>query len=94
MATAGIPLEFRWDRKRRALRFRFLADPDIDVPTEIYVPEGTWKGTPEIHTGGSAAPAAGLRAEYREAEQRIYVYNNGYRGEAVLRAGVLSKLKF
>jgi hypothetical protein len=92
MASAGTPLEFRWDLRRRTLYFRFLADPDLSAPTEIYVPPGLWE-TPELSVepaadaGAPVGTAAGLRAEYKPEADRIYVYNGGYRGEAVLWAG-------
>jgi hypothetical protein len=43
MATAGIPLKFTWDRKKACFCFLFCADPEIEAPTEIFIPS-RWFG--------------------------------------------------
>jgi hypothetical protein len=76
MATAGVPLLIRWDRKRALFRYRFRAEAAIEAPTEIYAPP-EWLGpTPLVTVSG------GLAWEYWEEEQRILVYNRGFKGEA------------
>ena len=37
--VSGIPLEMKFSLKRREFRFEFDADPIIDAPTVLYVPE-------------------------------------------------------
>jgi hypothetical protein len=80
MATAGIPLEFSWNRKKAAFNFRFNASPEIKAPTEIFIPSHYFEECPSIF----ACPEF-LRSDYRWEEQRLYVYNDGYYGEAVIR---------
>ncbi|MCL2478510.1 MAG: cellulase family glycosylhydrolase, partial [Treponema sp.] len=48
MATAGTPIEIRWDRKKRVFSFRFRADPAIKAPTEIYLPSLWFAENPTI----------------------------------------------
>jgi hypothetical protein len=78
MATAGEPLLIAWDRKRGVFRYRFRADGGIAAPTVIYLPEERFGQQPTIEA------SAGLRCEYRPAEQRLLVYHDGYGGEAEL----------
>jgi hypothetical protein len=80
IATAGVPLLVRWDRKRAFFRYRFRAVAAIEAPTEIYAPP-EWLGSkPLIRVSG------GLQGEYREEERRIFVYNQGFEGEAEISA--------
>ena len=74
MATAGIPLLLKWDRRRGIFRYRFKADGVIAVPTIIYLPADWFGLSPKIATP--------LRFEYRHGEQRLLVYNGGFSGEA------------
>jgi hypothetical protein len=80
IATAGVPLLVRWDRTRAFFRYRFLADPAIEAPTEIYAPP-EWLGSRPLLT-----VSEGLRGEYIEEERRIFVYNRGFEGEAEISA--------
>jgi hypothetical protein len=80
MATAGLPLLIRWDRKRSLFRYRFRADAAIEAPTEIYAPPD-WLGPAPLVT-----VSGGLAWEYREETQRILVYNRGFGGEGEIRA--------
>jgi hypothetical protein len=80
MATAGIPLAVSWDRKRGIFRYRYRADPSIPAPTEIFIPAGYFGSTPEITI--RTPDRAALKADYQPAEQRIFVQNEGYAGEA------------
>ena len=72
MATAGIPVSFRWDRKKGSFNYLFKADSAITAPTVIYIP-------PEF--GPNAAITTILRHEYKPDEQRLLVYNDGKEGE-------------
>ncbi|MDR0497840.1 MAG: cellulase family glycosylhydrolase [Treponema sp.] len=81
MATSGIPLKFLWDRKRAAFSFSFFADPAIKAPTEIFLPS-KWFGDPPFISIKSESGQEFLRTEYRQEEQRLFVYNDGYGGEA------------
>jgi hypothetical protein len=91
MATAGIPLYFRRDRKKTALYFRFRADPAIEAPTEIFLPSQYFGGNPGVSPaitvrrkgeGGKNMETGSLRTEYVREDQRLFVYNDGYGGEA------------
>ncbi|MDR0590167.1 MAG: cellulase family glycosylhydrolase, partial [Spirochaetaceae bacterium] len=50
MATAGIPRFLSWDRKKRLLLYRFMADAAISAPTEIYIPPEYFGSKPRIRT--------------------------------------------
>jgi hypothetical protein len=81
MATAGEPRELSWDRKRGLFRFRFSADPEIRAPTEIYVPPECFGTSPKIEIHGEALTPAEVEAEYRPEEGRVFIRNEGYRGD-------------
>jgi len=81
MATAGIPLKFKWDREKTAFYFRFRADPNIQAPTEIFVPARWFAGEPDISVT-PAGDSGSFRSKYVREEQRLFVYNDGYEGEA------------
>jgi hypothetical protein len=77
MATAGVPVSFRWDRKKGVFTYRFMADSAITAPTIIYIP-------PEFGpkaNGPKAEITTILRYEYKPDEQRLLVYNDGKGGE-------------
>jgi len=89
MATAGIPLAFRWDRKKAAFYFRFGSDPQVEAPTEIFIPS-QWFGeklsiSVKKTKEDSKQDPQSLRWEYAREEQRLLIYNDGYAGEAELR---------
>jgi hypothetical protein len=83
MATAGDVRELHWDRNRSRYRFRFSADPEIRAPTEIYAPPECFGASPkiEIHGDNSAGLASAVSAEYRADEGRVFIRNEGYRGD-------------
>jgi hypothetical protein len=81
MATAGEALELCWDRKQGLFRYRFAADPEISAPTEIYAPPECFGTSPKIELRAGAANPAGLAAEYRPEEDRVFIRNQGYRGD-------------
>ena len=88
MAIAGIPLKFTWDRKRAVFRFRFRSDPGVQAPTEIFIPSQWFGEKPAIlaktiEKDNGPTPKL-LRTEYIREQQRLYVYNDGYDGEAEL----------
>jgi hypothetical protein len=83
MAVAGTPLSFTWKRKSLLFVFRFAADPSIRAPTEIFLPAPWFGEAPGIGVNPvSADGSAVLRFEYRAADQRLFVWNGEYRGEA------------
>jgi hypothetical protein len=90
MAVAGVPLFFRWDRKKGVFTLRFRADPAIAAPTEIFLPG--FGPAPEISAepvgpadpAGTAAPG-GINWEYRPELQRLYFWHGGRDGELELR---------
>jgi len=91
MATAGIPLKFIWERKKISLYFRFLADPKVKAPTEIFLPSLWFGEKPEISIRTIAVSSSGekkkspgsnsLRMEYSREEQRLFIFNDEYAGE-------------
>ena len=89
MATAGIPLKFNWCREKAAFCFRFRADPCIQAPTEIFVPSQWFPVDLSVSiTAGEGGGA--LRAVHVREQQRLFVYNDGYAGEAELYITLLS----
>ncbi|MDR0290982.1 MAG: cellulase family glycosylhydrolase [Treponema sp.] len=78
MATAGQPLSTKWDCKRGIFRYRFIADGAIAAPGIIYLPAEWFGPETKIIVRPTRTP---LRFEYRQAEQRLMVFNDGYSGE-------------
>jgi hypothetical protein len=78
MATAGLPLDCRWDRKRGVFHFRYRADPSITAPTEIFTGECLGE-KPEYRCQAGGTP---LRIEH--APLRLLIYHDGYEGEVEL----------
>jgi len=81
MATAGNPLSIKWNHKRGILRYRYTADGAIAAPTVIYLPAERF--------GPQTTITAPLRCEFRQEEQRLLVFNDGFSGEVeiVVKAG-------
>jgi len=99
MATAGLPLKISWDRERVAFLYRFRADPSIKAPTEIFIPSRWFGEKPSIYietiekSGDSGSNY--FRTEYIPEEQRLFVHNNGYAGDAELSVTLQKeKLKY
>jgi hypothetical protein len=86
MATAGTPLELRWDGKRGIFSYRFRADPSVAAPTEIFAPPECLGSSPVISIKTQDGQAEGIRAEYKPDERRILILNEGYAGELVVSA--------
>jgi len=84
MATAGIPLKFTWDWRNKYLYFRFRADPSLESPTEIFLPS-LWFGEKPSISAKTVDKDKELRSEYSSEGQRLFIYNDGYGGEAELR---------
>jgi hypothetical protein len=82
MATAGIPLELRWDWKRGVFRYRFHADGTIPFPTEIYAPPECLGTDPEISVQREDGGSAG--AEYKPELRRIFIHHGGFSGDIEL----------
>ena len=78
IATAGIPLAFAWDRKKKIFTYRFRADGTIKAPTEIFLP-GEGETAPEITV--SPGEARGLSWEYRPEKRRLFLRHEGWDGE-------------
>ena len=76
MATAGEPLSFTWDRKRRIFRYAYTADSALASPSVIYLPSQWFGPEPKI--------TAQLRYAYNAEEQRLLVYNDGFSGKTEL----------
>ena len=81
MATAGIPLRFTWDRKKAAFHFWFHADPEVEAPTELFIPSKWFGEKPSVSVRTNEKDSS-IRAEYMREKQRLFIYNNGYAGEA------------
>jgi hypothetical protein len=96
MATAGIPLEITWNRKRLKFCYRFRANPAITAPTIIFAPacyfgqnarieiagEGPYTATPAAR--GNAEKAEAIRREYHPEENNALLFNDGYDGVLVV----------
>ena len=52
MCVSGTPLEMEFSLKRREFRFEFDADPSIDAPTVLYVPEIHYPNGFEVELSG------------------------------------------
>jgi hypothetical protein len=87
LATAGTPLLFKWDVKKKKLYFRYKAYPALNVPTELFIPD-TICGTNMKISAGPVQPAenCNIQTEYKPEAQRIFVYHNGYDGEVEITA--------
>jgi hypothetical protein len=79
LATAGTPLEFRWDRKRRRLSFRWQNNAGLAAPTVLFVPPECLGLTPLITL---SSPRAAAR--YDSKARRIFVDAVGFDGELCL----------
>lgn len=81
LATAGVPLAFSWDRKRRIFRFRYQAEPGIPAPTEIYLPRDCLGDQPSVilrDEAGNPPPGASTT---RDADRdRLFIDAGGYAG--------------
>jgi hypothetical protein len=93
-ATAGIPLAFSWDRKKKIFTYRFRADKDIQAPTEIFLPE-EFEGALEISFGPGESPEASvsraelpLSWEYRPEKRRLFLRHQGREGELELQVRI------
>ncbi|MDR2942924.1 MAG: cellulase family glycosylhydrolase [Treponema sp.] len=86
MATAGEPLSFTWNRKLRKFVCRFNANGEITSPSIIYLPSDFLGASPKVEA--SACNGKNLRSEFRREEQRLFVYNDGYNGEVILKVGL------
>ena len=86
MATAGMPISFKYDRNQSTFQFRFYAAGGIVSPSIIYMPLGIFGSSArvEAHAVGSEQV---LRYEYISAEQKLLIYNDGYSGEAEITTG-------
>ena len=83
MATAGKPLFINWNMKRGEFIFRFNADKNIASPSIIFLPAETFGPSPKIEARASTGES--LRCEYQYEEQRLFIYNDNYSGEAELK---------
>ena len=95
MATAGTPLEINWDSKNLTFRYRFIANPEVKALTEIFVPAQLFAGnmkaliinTNNINNSNTTNNTPGsltelLKAEIRPEDNRVFIHNEGYSGEA------------
>ena len=82
MATAGTPLLINWDRAHGEFIFHFIADKKITAPSIIYLPHETFGPSTKIEI--STAGGESLRWEYMRDDQRLFIFNDGYSGEAAL----------
>jgi hypothetical protein len=84
-ATAGIPLMIRRDREGGGFTYRFRAEPDIEAPTEIYIPPPRSGGEGDIVLKvrePDTEPESGkIRAFYDREQGKGIITNAGYRGD-------------
>ncbi|MDR0319910.1 MAG: cellulase family glycosylhydrolase [Treponema sp.] len=83
MAVAGQPLSFNWNTKHKKFVFKFYADSNVKAPTVIYLPLQTFGAKPKIEI--DAPSGENLRWEYNCEEERLFIYNSGYNGEALIK---------
>ena len=83
-ATAGIPLSFSWNAKRRIFIFNFEADKNIKAPGIIFLPAEMFGSSPETEVCTAAGKKPPIHANYNCEEQLMYVYNNDYSGTVKL----------
>ena len=81
MATAGVPRSIRWDRKKGCFEYRFLADPRITGPTELFAPPECLGAEPLISLEGPGGEEPSLKAEFDPEQRRVFITNRGYAGE-------------
>ena len=89
MATAGLPTHFSWDRENVAFCLKFRADPEIEAPTEIFVPSKWFTGNLHISVKATRQ-GGGFRTGYLREEQLFFIFNDGYEGEVELNVSVRS----
>ncbi len=82
IATSGVPLSIRWDRKKAAFLFRFKADASIQEPTEIFLSRELFMGKDICVT----LPPP-LTSDFFYEQKRLFIYNNGFSGEVEVRVG-------
>jgi hypothetical protein len=95
IATAGIPLFIRWNRKTGVFIYRFKADPRIAALTEIFAPVECFGTFPSIiiqippHTKEPVS----IHSEYKPNLGKCFLNNVGYEGdvEVVIKRGVIAK---
>ncbi len=83
MATAGKPLFFSWNKKRKKIVFYFNAESGIKAPTVIYLPEYIFASEPKIEI--VTPTGAVLHWEHNREEQKLFIYNGDYNGEALVK---------
>ena len=83
MAAAGRLHFFKWNGKRKEFILRFLADSSIKAPTIIYLPSELFDPPPKIEFKNAAGTK--LRTEYRNDEQRLFIFNGGFNGETLVK---------
>jgi hypothetical protein len=89
IAAAGTLHLIKWDWTKGVFTCRFRADGSITAPTEIFLP-GEWFGeAPEIRVRAAdsdrvRSEPSRVRTEYKPAEQRLYLWNEGWDGETEL----------
>ena len=59
--TAGTPVELSFEPVGRVFRYRWRPDPQVQAPTLISIPSGTWPGGFDATCTGCEAKAEGLR---------------------------------
>ena len=77
MATAGIPLFFRWQQKQGVFIYRFKADGGITAPTIVYLPADWFGPSSKVTVTPGAGMTSAPRFEYRYEEQRLLIFNDG-----------------
>ena len=89
-ATAGTPLEIRWEVKKRVFHYRFRADPAIKAATEIYIPSQWFPNEPSVKFINPADNSK-FKTEYSRENRLLLIYNEGYSGEAVIEIETIRK---
>ncbi len=93
MATAGTPIQFSWNRKKRIFTYQFQADPAIPHETEIYMPAEYIGVSPQIMIKDSEGKSIdSVQADYQAEKQRLFLHCGEYSGTVVLTVAGNSRI--
>ena len=90
LATAGKPLFFKWNFKRREFIYHYNADNSIKAPTLIFLPSDYFSASSKIVTRTQTGEE--LRHEYNYEDHLLLIFNDEYSGEVNVSVEPLAKL--
>jgi hypothetical protein len=84
VAIAGSPLSFSWDYRRKRLLFKYIPNPSILLPTEIYLPEECIGSSILCNFYDlQKQPVNNIRYEWDKKQSRLYIFT-GQRGQELV----------